>query len=68
MQWGNALALPQCDITDFVESSWEALPSLRRGWGIEWERCLGEVKDGWEGELYLIYKMKKKLLNKELKN
>lgn len=28
---GRDLILPQSDVPDFVDSQWEALPSLRRG-------------------------------------
>lgn len=33
---GRALVLPLNNVLDFADSTWEDLPSLRRGWGIGW--------------------------------
>lgn len=58
--------MPQCsDGTDFIDSPWEAIPSLRR-WGQARGRC-GEPDKAKEGELQLICKIKKQTKNQSIK-
>ena len=46
-RYGRALVLPQSDMSDFVDPPWEALPSLRSGWG--WRSGKVEGVGGGEG-------------------
>ena len=48
------MILPQRDVLDFVDSPWEALPFLRRGW---WR----EQEEGRKWELGLVRKIRKKM-------
>ena len=41
---GKTLVLPQSEVPDFVDSLWEALPSLRSERGLGWE--MGGGRDG----------------------
>ena len=55
--WGHTkggLVLPQLNMAGFVDSSWEALPSVRSGWG--WGKGRGV-----EGALWLVWKMNLKI-------
>ena len=40
--------LPQSDVSDFVDSTWEALPSLRSRWGTTVEGRWKEKEEGRE--------------------
>lgn len=34
---GRGLILPQLNVIDIVDSSWESLPIGRSGWKVDWE-------------------------------
>lgn len=55
---GNVFVLPWSTVLDFVDSTTEALPSVRSGWEVEWQEV--DVKGGErEWELGLVCSMRK---------
>ena len=57
---GRALVLPQSHVLDFVDSPWEALPSLRSGWGLGLgvrEGSWREQKEERKWEMHLLNKI-----------
>lgn len=64
---GRALILPQCDVTNFVDSPRKAPTSLRHRWGLGWGE-VGEQEEEREGKLGLVCKIKKTVLKKKIKN
>ena len=54
---GRALVLPQNNVVGFVDSLWEALPSLRSGSGMEWQgEGRGTIRRGKSGDWDLYVK------------
>lgn len=50
--------MPQLDVLDFINSSWEALPFLQNGRGLA--KCLEKGEEMREGKQWLVCKMNKK--------
>lgn len=62
---GSGMVLSQLNVPDFVGFPWNALPFGRSKWGVDWEIELWVTVRRWKyKELWLIFKMNKKLKSK----
>lgn len=46
----RGLVLPQLNIQDFVDSSWEGLPLWRTAWGLDEGKVAGKAGGGGSGK------------------
>lgn len=66
---GRGLIPPPLNVLSFVDSTWANLPFLRSRWGVCWGGGCGRrkkgQKKGWEVEVWMACKMKKKIKTEE---